>query len=172
MTQPDYKFYKNKIFKYLVNNYVIVKNKLSYTSLIKAKYKIVSKDNNDEIPAIILLDDIKNIFGVDDTEAIKKILRYWSKNKLSEKNWFKWRLKTPSMDFMYQPRQIVGWDHNIDFNPRIGISSRYSSVNLNERLYCGIDVSRPVEDLQIIDVRIRPIVPVQHIDLNITINNE
>jgi hypothetical protein len=87
-----------------------------------------------------------------------------------------WELKTPSgqlfyLDYIYQENTIQ-WDHNIDFNPRIGISSRYATTKINERFYGSIDVAKPVEELQTIDIKIKPIVPVQHIELKITIKNE
>jgi hypothetical protein len=190
MTQPDYKFYKKKILKYLDTNYVIAKRK-SYVYkkndpfhklYIKtsAKYRIFTKEDNQEVSASILLDGIKQIFDIDDTTTIKKILKYWSKNRLTKRNWLKWEMELPSgtlfyMDYVYQqPPQIQlgNWDHNVDFNPRVSVSSRYAKVKVNERYYSRFDVARPDEESHQIDVKIKPITPVQRIDLNITINNE
>jgi hypothetical protein len=189
MTQPDYKFYKKKILKYLDTNYVIAKRKsIVYKKNAKhklyiktiAKYRIFTKEDNQEVSASILLDGIKQIFDIDDTITIKKILKYWSKNRLTKRNWLKWEMELPSgtlfyMDYVYQqPSQIQlgNWDHNVDFNPRVGISSRYEEANLNERYYTRSDVARPDEESHQIDVKIKPITPVQHIDVNITMNNE
>ena len=178
MTQANYKFYKKKILKYLNCNYFIRKN--FNVGLIQAKYIILTKDRGKQIPASILLDNIKQIFDIDDAPAIKKILKYWSKNRLTKRNWLKWEMKLPSgtlyyMDFVYQqPTQIQlgNWDHNIDFNPRVSISSRYAEANVNERYYTRFDVANPDEESQQIDIKIKPIVPVRHIDVNITMNNE
>lgn len=175
MTQPDYKFYKKKILKYLVGNYVIAKTKKSYvSSIINGKYKIVTKDGSEQIPASILLDNIKKIFGVDDAAAIKKILRYWSKNKLSSKNWLDWCIDSSgglvNMPYVIQELpQIVEWDH---FTPSVRVLSRYGQVNLNQRYYSTIDAARLEEEVLEFNIKIKPIAPVQHIDLKITINNE
>jgi hypothetical protein len=189
MTQANYKFYKKKIFKYLDGNYVIAKRKsyvykknAKHKLYIKtsAKYRIFTKEDNQDVSASILLDGIKQIFDIDDAPAIKKILKYWSKNRLTQRHWLIWQMEMPSgtlhyMDFVYQqPTQIQlgNWDHNVDFNPRVGISSRYAEVKINERYYTRNAIANPDEESQQIDIKIKPITPVQHIDLKITMNNE
>jgi hypothetical protein len=175
MTQPDYKFYKKKILKYLVGNYVIVKTKKTYISIINPKYKIFTKDGGEQIPASILLDNIKKIFGIDDSETatVKKIIRYWSKNKLNNKNWFIWRINSSgglvNMPYVIQDLPPIVWDH---FTPNVSVSSRYAQVNLNQRYYSTIDAARLEEEVLEFNIKIKPIAPVQHIDVNITMNNE
>jgi hypothetical protein len=85
MTQPDYKFYKKKILKFLVSHYTISKNKFYRNSPITPKYKIINKDTNEQIPVKFLLEDIKKIFVVDCEIGLKKYLNIGQKIKSRKK---------------------------------------------------------------------------------------
>ncbi len=152
MEQTNYRFYKKTIIKYLSNNYVIVK---SGTSL--KKHKIVTKGNDVETSPSVILDELKKIFNLYEDKILKKIITIWSNGKITKKNW-DWRInfRLPSgllyyMDFVYPTQEVP-------FEPRLSVSSRYSSKKVSDKTY--------------ITINIQPRVPLEHIELDININNE
>ena len=152
MEQKKYVFYKKIMVKYLSNNYVVVKNERPTT-----KYKIVTKIDNVKTTPDTILNELKKIFNVEDDKSLKKIINFWSKRKLTKKNWsWEFNFSLPSgilsyMDFVYPTQEVP-------FEPRLSVSSRYSSRNIDDQSYMTINI--------------RPPVPPKHIELDININNE
>ncbi len=100
MIEPNYRFYKKKILKYLVGGYILSRNKKSPSP----KY-VIQKLDGGFIPPKVLLDEIKKIFDLDDEKSLKQIINVWSKNRLSKKNWERFVLKSPTGMIYYMDYQ-------------------------------------------------------------------
>jgi hypothetical protein len=153
MEQKKYVFYKKIMVRYLSNNYVVVKNETP----TETKYKIVTKVDNVKTAPETILNELKKIFNLEDDKSLKKIINFWSKRKLTKKNWsWEFNLSLPSGLLFYM--DFVCPTQEVPFEPRLSLSSRYSSKKVSDKSY--------------ITINIQPHVPPKHIELDININNE
>jgi len=143
MIQSEYKYYKKIILKFLTTNFKVVRNK----TYLSPKYTIKSL-TNEEVNVKTLIAEIKKVFNINEEDTIKKIIRVWSRKKITKKNWDVWYIETklPSgllyyMDFVYQQPQQINWEHNVDFNPRMGLAERYGNRPVNPNFYGVIDIN-------------------------------
>ena len=116
------------VFKYLNHNY--------YIADYKGRISVMNKDTRLYCQSANFIYELNQIFNIDN-EGLINVLQSWAKNDLKE------YLFSPFYNPIYVESDYITTISNADFQPRLGLATRYGSKLVDPTRYGIVAVTNP-----------------------------